>query len=106
MAVLPDRCSVAEDARQCVNPPRFIVSIVVDGGEYMVGVTCERHREVVAGKIRELQGRGRIRGGKVSFAPVKAVGTDCPTYGSGAGEGGVGSGGGLIRIGRDGDPKD
>jgi len=75
--VLPDKCSVMEDAKQCVNPPEFIVSVVVDKDEYMVGVTCTRHKQIVSGKIQILQGKGKIPNGKVSFSPLKAVGTDC-----------------------------
>ena len=77
MIVLPDQCSVTEEGKQCVNPPEFIVSIIDDGDEYMVGVTCTRHKEVVSGKIGILQKEGRIHEGTISFAPVRAVGTDC-----------------------------
>ena len=43
----------------------------------MVGVTCSRHKQIVTGKIGFLQKEGKIHDGKVSFSPVKAVGTDC-----------------------------
>ena len=75
--MLPDKCSVMEDSKQCVNPPEFIVSVVVDKDEYMVGVTCTKHKQIVSGKIQILQGQGKIPNGKVSFSPLKAVGTDC-----------------------------
>ncbi len=45
--MIPDRCSVRESKKQCVNPPEFVISVVVDEGEYMVGVTCEKHKDVV-----------------------------------------------------------
>ena len=75
--MLPDRCSVTEQGRQCVNPPEFIVTITDGRDEYMVGVTCSKHKKVVSGKIRILQNEGRIHEGEVGFSPVKAVGTDC-----------------------------
>ena len=75
--MLPDRCSVSKDGKQCVNPPEFIVSIIDDMDEYMVGVTCGRHRQVVSGKIGYLQSEGKIHDGKVNFTTLKAVGTDC-----------------------------
>ena len=75
--MLPDRCSVSKDGKQCVNPPEFIVSIIDDKDEYMVGVTCGRHRQVVSGKIGYLQSEGKIHDGKVNFTTLKAVGTDC-----------------------------
>ena len=75
--MLPDRCSVTEKGKQCVNPPEFIVSIISDKDEYMVGVACEKHKQIVSGKIGILQNEGKIRDGKISFSPLKAVGTDC-----------------------------
>ena len=66
-----------EEGKQCVNPPEFIVSIIDNKDEYMVGVTCTKHKEIVSGKIGILQNEGKIHEGKISFAPVKAVGTDC-----------------------------
>ncbi len=75
--MLPDKCSVMEETKQCVNPPEFIVSVVVEQDEYMVGVTCTRHKQIVSGKIQILQDKGKIPKGKVSFSTLKAVGTDC-----------------------------
>ena len=75
--MLPDKCSVLEKGKQCVNPPEFVVSIVADKGEYMVGVTCDKHKQIVSGKIGILQNKGKIYDGKINFSPLKAVGTDC-----------------------------
>jgi len=75
--MLPDRCSIMEHGKQCVNPPEFVVSVVVEKDEYMVGVTCNRHKQIVSGKIQFLQNEGKIPYGKISFSTLKAVGTDC-----------------------------
>ncbi|EIJ65101.1 hypothetical protein BD31_I1089 [Candidatus Nitrosopumilus salaria BD31] len=75
--MLPDQCSVLEEGKQCVNPPEFIVSIISDKDEYMVGVTCQKHKQIVSGKVGILQSEGKIHDGKISFSPVKSVGTDC-----------------------------
>ncbi|MBI2111494.1 MAG: hypothetical protein HYT44_03865 [Nitrosarchaeum sp.] len=75
--MLPDRCSIMENGKQCVNPPEFVVSIVVEKDEYMVGVTCDKHKQIVSGKIQSLQNEDKIPRGKISFSPLKAVGTDC-----------------------------
>ena len=75
--MLPDRCSVTEEGKQCVNPPEFIVSIISDKDEYMVGVACEKHKQIVSAKIGILQNEGKIHDGKINFSPVKTVGTDC-----------------------------
>ena len=75
--MLPDKCSVLEEKKQCVNPPEFIVSIISGNDEYMVAVTCQKHKHVVSGKIDILQNEGKMHEGKVSFSLVKAIGTDC-----------------------------
>ena len=75
--MLPDKCSVMENGKPCVNPPEFIVSVIAESDEYMIGVTCQRHKQIVSGKIGILQNKGKIHDGKISFSPVKAVGTDC-----------------------------
>lgn len=75
--MLPDRCSIMENGKQCVNSPEFIVSVIVDPDEYMVGVTCNKHKQIVSGKIQSLQNEEKMSRGKISFSPLKAVGTDC-----------------------------
>ena len=75
--MFPDKCSITEEGKPCVNPPEFIVSVSVNMEEYMVGVTCEKHKEIVSGKIKILQNENKIPSGKIGFSPLKAVGTDC-----------------------------
>lgn len=75
--MLPDKCSITEEGIQCVNPPEFIVSVKVEEEEYMVGVTCNKHKQIVFGKIQFLQKEGKIPIGTIDFSPLKAVGTDC-----------------------------
>ncbi len=75
--MLPDRCSVKEHGKQCVNPPEFVISVVVEKDEYMVGVTCQKHKGIVTGKLNILQNDGKIPSGKINFSELKAVGTDC-----------------------------
>ena len=75
--MLPDRCSVKEKGSNCVNPPEFVISIVESNGEYMVGVTCQKHKNSVSEKISILQEEGKVPKGKIKFSELKAVGTDC-----------------------------
>ena len=77
--MMPDKCSVSEEGKQCVNPPQFIVSIVDGKDEYMFGLTCQKHRHIVSGKLTILQNEGKMHSGKISFTPVKSVGT-CLLY--------------------------
>ena len=75
--MFPDKCSITEQGKPCVNSPEFIVSVTVGTEEYMVGVTCGKHKQIVSGKIKILQKENKIPSGKVGFSALKAVGTDC-----------------------------
>ncbi len=89
--MIPSRCSIKQDGRQCPNPPEFIVTITrkssdgigIDGNgkgrndEYMIAVTCARHKQIVVTKIRKIQRECGIGIGEIGFTPVKQVGTDC-----------------------------
>jgi len=75
--LLPERCSVRENKKSCVNPPEFVISVKIEKDEYMVGVTCSNHKNAVSKKIEILQKEGKVPLGKISFDPLKPVGTDC-----------------------------
>ncbi len=75
--MLPDKCSVAKNGKQCQSPPEFTITVSSSDGEYMVGVTCARHRATVSEKLTQLQSKGSVPKGAISFSAVKAVGTDC-----------------------------
>ena len=75
--MLPDRCSVKQKGRQCVNPPEFVISVTAHTDEYMIGVTCEAHKNILSEKLHTLQKEGKIPNGKIKFEKLKAVGTDC-----------------------------
>ena len=75
--MFPDRCSVRESGKPCVNPPEFVISVSVEKEQYMVGVTCQKHKNVVSGKLAILQNDGKIPKGTINFEQLKAVGTDC-----------------------------
>jgi hypothetical protein len=74
---LPDRCSVKQGERLCPNPPEFVISVITDTDEYMIGVTCEHHKNSLSQRLHALQKEGKIPNGKINFAQLKAVGTDC-----------------------------
>ncbi len=75
--MLPIRCSVREKGKDCFNPPEFVISVLEEKQEYMVGVTCQKHKEKVSVKLENLQTRGKIPNGKIKFSELKSVGTDC-----------------------------
>ncbi len=75
--MLPIRCSVRDKGKDCFNPPEFVISVLEEKQEYMVGVTCQKHREKVSAKLKNLQTAGKIPNGKIKFSALKSVGTDC-----------------------------
>ncbi|QLH08439.1 hypothetical protein [Candidatus Nitrosotenuis sp. DW1] len=75
--MLPDRCSIKEKGRGCVNPPEFIISIASENDEYMVGVTCDRHKKIFSAKLEVLQKEDKMPKGTINFSALKPVGTDC-----------------------------
>lgn len=74
--MLPNRCSVKE-GKNCVNPPEFIISVSAENDEYMLGVTCQRHKDTISKKLNVLQNENKIPKGKIKFTSIKAVGTEC-----------------------------
>ena len=75
--MLPDRCSVKQSGKDCVNPPEYVIEIVHGDDSYMVGITCEKHKGSVSSKIAELQMNDKVPQGKLQFEKLKSVGTDC-----------------------------
>ncbi len=75
--MLPIRCSVREKGKDCFNPPEFVISVLEEKQEFMVGVTCQKHKENVSIKLENLQTKGKIPKGKIKFSALKSVGTDC-----------------------------
>ena len=75
--MFPNRCSVKEKGKDCVNPPEYVISVVDCSDEYMVGVTCQKHKDQVSEKISVLQRENKIPNGKINFSGLKSVGTDC-----------------------------
>ena len=75
--LLPDKCSIREGSKDCVNPPEYVITVVSNDDEFMLGITCERHKTSVFSKIGSLQNHGKIPKGKIKFENLKSVQTDC-----------------------------
>ncbi len=75
--MFPDRCSVKEKGKDCVNPPEYVISVIETNDEFMVGVTCNYHKDRVTEKLVNLQEEEKIPKGKIKFSQLKAIGTDC-----------------------------
>ena len=75
--MLPDKCSIKEGTKDCVNPPEFVITVISDNDEFMLGLTCEKHRTLVTSKIQSLQKQNKIPNGTIKFEDLKSVKTDC-----------------------------
>ena len=75
--VFPERCSIRKKGRDCLLPPEFAISVVSQDGEYMVGVTCDIHKNTFTEKLELLQKEGKVPAGKINFTGLKPVGTSC-----------------------------
>ncbi len=75
--MMPERCSIREHGTNCPLPPEFAISIKAKDGEYMVGVTCDRHKNTFVEKLEILKKEGKVPQGVISFDVLKPVGTNC-----------------------------
>ncbi|MDE1861977.1 MAG: hypothetical protein KGI33_03585 [Thaumarchaeota archaeon] len=75
--MLPERCSVRQNGRDCILPPEFVISVKSSDGEYMVGVTCDGHKKLFGERLGLLQREGSVPQGSIHFEQLKPVGTSC-----------------------------
>jgi len=75
--MLPNKCSIREANRDCVDPPEYVIMVVSNNDEFMLGITCEKHKTSVFSKIKSLQSDGKIPNGTIKFENLKSVQTDC-----------------------------
>jgi len=75
--MLPNKCSIREADRVCVDPPVYVITVVSNNDEFMLGITCEKHKTSVFSKIKSLQSDGKIPKGTIKFENLKSVQTDC-----------------------------
>ena len=75
--LLPNKCSIREGDKDCVNPPEYLITIVSDNDEFMLGITWQKHKTAVLSKIENLQNQGNVPNGSIKFENLKSVQTDC-----------------------------
>ena len=75
--LIPDKCSIKDKQGDCPNPPSYIVSIMHDSGEYMVGVVCDDHKGSMERHLNKMQENGKLPKGAIKFVQLRPVGTDC-----------------------------
>jgi hypothetical protein len=75
--LLPDKCSIKEGTKDCVNPPEFVITVMSVDDQFMLGLTCQKHKTHVLSKIESLQEQKKIPSGTIKFEDLKSVKTDC-----------------------------
>jgi len=61
-------------------PPEFIIEINEnENSKFMIGLACSQHRQGLEEKLVVLQNEKQIPGGKIEFAPIKIIHTNCIT---------------------------
>jgi len=75
--LLPNKCSIRKGDKDCVNPPEYLITLVSDNDEFMIGITCGKHKESDSIKISSLQNDGMVPYGTVKFVNLISVQTDC-----------------------------
>ena len=58
--MLPERCSVKQNKKDSVNPPEYVIEVIHGDDTYIVGITCQAHKNIVSTKIFELQNSKNI----------------------------------------------
>lgn len=76
--LLPKKCSIKENGVDCISPPSDFVSIEnIQNEEYMIGVVCKVHRDLIGEQIKSMQKEGGAPKGIIRFRNVTVVSTDC-----------------------------
>jgi hypothetical protein len=72
--MIPKNCSIRVKGVPCFLPPSHLVSIKTLGEEYLIGVTCNEHTQLVKKIISK-----RINSSKesVNIQAINLVATDC-----------------------------
>lgn len=60
-----------------MNPPVYIISIKSEDGEYLIGVVCSKHKDVINELVKSKQRDNLIPTGSIKFEELRYVGTDC-----------------------------
>ena len=53
------------------------VTVVSDNDQFMLGLTCQKHKTQVLSKLESLQEQKKIPNGTIKFENLKSVKTDC-----------------------------
>lgn len=73
---LPTKCSFSYRNTRCNLPPSYILSII-SNEQYLIGVSCIEHLELIKYKIEKLQAKKSLPNGKLKVENIKLVSTNC-----------------------------
>ncbi|MEM4319081.1 MAG: hypothetical protein QXK74_00830 [Candidatus Nitrosocaldaceae archaeon] len=68
--MIPKHCSIINNKRNCLNVPSYIVSVKVDNEDYMIGVVCSIHKDIMEKLLK-------VKYVSVDFEPLHYIATKC-----------------------------
>ncbi len=74
----PSSCSLRIKGIDCNIPPAYIIIIKTKNDEeFMIGVACEEHKEILYNHTKKMQETNTLVQGRIEFQNIKIVTTDC-----------------------------
>ena len=75
--MIPPKCSIIIEGRQCGLTSSCVISVVMDNEEYMIGTLCDEHFVDFKKQVKYMQEIEKLPKGNVRFQVIKPVETDC-----------------------------
>jgi hypothetical protein len=77
LVLVPEQCSLRKNRKDCRIAASYIVSINTQNEEFMIGVTCEEHKQEIESRLQVLQRQRALPDGFIRFQPLKILVTEC-----------------------------
>lgn len=74
--MIPKNCSICLDGVRCILPPSYLVSIKSLTEEYLIGVTCSEHMQLMK-KIISTKKNINLSKVSINFQAINSVSTNC-----------------------------
>ena len=75
--LVPEHCSLRKNRKDCRIAASYIVSINTQNEEFMIGVTCDEHKQEIESRLQVLQRQRALPDGFIRFQPLKILVTEC-----------------------------
>jgi hypothetical protein len=74
---MPEHCSLRKNRKDCRMAASYIVSIITQDEEFMIGVTCDEHKQEIESGLQALQRQRALPDVFIRFQPLKILVTEC-----------------------------